>query len=175
MNTPRSKDVEMAAVVDVERRLVLITGTIDTNDYDILVRVDLPEAGEWTVIKSETNLTDSSWTAWQITFGEGMFLAPGGEDRVLSRQYASHYANPERGRLTFYDGVVRPGEAVLKTFPVKSPVPRIVMAHGRMKDPWLEVTPEQMRAIVKEGLPPKPCVEVILPVRLVNAQVPELV
>lgn len=173
MNTPRSKDVEMAAVVDVERRLVLITGTIDTNDYDILVRVDLPEAGEWTVIKSETNLTNSSWTAWQITFGEGMFLAPGSENRVLSRQYASHYANPERGRLTFYDGVVRPGEAVLKMFTIKTGVPRIVMAHGREQDPWLEVTPEQMLAIVKEGLRARSCVEVILPVRFVNAPVPE--
>ncbi|HLG65693.1 MAG TPA: DUF6423 family protein [Ktedonosporobacter sp.] len=175
MTTFRSKDVEMAAVVDVEKRLVLITGTIDTNDHDILVRVDLPDAGEWSIIKSETNLTDSSWFAWQITFGEGMFLAPGSEDRVLARQYKAHYANAEKGRLTFYDGEVRPGEAVLKMFTIRTPVPRIVMAHDREKDPWMGMTSEQMLAKVKEGHPPRPYIEVYLPVRLVNTRVTELV
>ena len=173
MTTFRSKDVEMAAVVDVEKRLVLITGTIDTNDHDILVRVDLPFAGDWSVIKSETNLTDSSWSAWQITFGEGMFLAPGSEDRVLARQYKAHYANAEKGRLTFYDGEVRPGEAFLKMFTIRTSVPRIVMAHNRESDPWMSMTPEQMLAKVKQGYTPRPYIEVFLPVRLVDTRIPE--
>src|SRR5688572_23081500 len=86
--TYRAKDVEMAARIDPTRRLVLITGAIDSNEHDILVRVELPEAGTWQVVKSETNLTTASWYAWQISLGEGTLLSATETATNLSRQYS---------------------------------------------------------------------------------------
>jgi hypothetical protein len=92
----------------------------------ILVRVELPSAGRWQVVKSETNLTDLARTAWQITFGEGTTVVEDGHN--VCRQFGSLYISEDRERLCFYDGEIRPGEAVLKMFTVDAKVSRIVMA-----------------------------------------------
>ena len=174
-DTLRAKDVVMAATVDVANRNILITGAIDSNDHDILVRVELPSAGRWHVIKSETNLTDRAWTAWQITFGEGTTAVA--DDRNLCRQFSQLYVSPAGDRLCFHEGEIRPGEAVLKTFTVETTVPRIVMAHNRPTEeeeegddidfPTTEPEPDFLDRI-RDGFPPKPYIEAFLPVARVN-------
>lgn len=177
----RAKDIEMAATVDVSKRLVLITGAIDSNDHDILVRVELPAAGRWQVVKSETNLTDRSWSAWQITFGEGTRVVA--EDATnLCRQLPSLFVTDDRERLCFYGGEIRPGESVLKMFTVDAAIPRIVMAHNRptiSEDdddgglidipelPEPTTSPDQLDRI-RSGFPPRPYIESFLPVHIVN-------
>ena len=60
----------MTGVADVRRRVLMITGAIDTTDHDVSVSVNLPEPGRWQVIKSETNLTDQTWVAMQAVMDE---------------------------------------------------------------------------------------------------------
>jgi len=57
----------MAAVADVRRRVLMVSGAIDVTDHDVSVCLNLPEPGRWQVIKSETNLTDQTWVAMQVT------------------------------------------------------------------------------------------------------------
>jgi hypothetical protein len=173
--TYRAKDVVMAATVDVANRTVLITGAIDSNDHDILVRVELPSAGRWQVVKSETNLTDRAWKAWQITFGEGTTMAADGHN--LCRQFSSLYVTDAGDRLCFYDGEIRPGEAVLKMFTVEAKVSRIVMAHNRPTEeeeegddidfPTTEPGGDPVDSI-RRGFPAKPYIEAFLPVTRIN-------
>ena len=61
----RARDIQMAGVADVRRRVLMISGAIDTPDHDISISVNLPEPGRWQIIKSETNLTDRTWVAMQ--------------------------------------------------------------------------------------------------------------
>ncbi|HLX51520.1 MAG TPA: DUF6423 family protein [Streptosporangiaceae bacterium] len=178
-DTYRAKDIEMAAKVDTVNRLVLVTGAIDTNEHSILVRIELPSAGRWQVIKSETNLTDRSWTAWQVSLGEGTTVAGDAAVQNLSRQFEKVYVPEDRSRITFYGGEVRPGEAILKMYTLDAKVPRIVMAHARELDegddePDEEVPapPEESElpeARIRRGLPAKPYIEVFLPVTLIDA------
>jgi Family of unknown function (DUF6423) len=175
-NLPTSVAESYRAKDDVANRTVLITGAIDSNDHDILVRVELPAAGTWHVVKSETNLTDRSWCAWQITFGEGTTVVP--DSRNLCRQFDELFIAPDRERLCFFRGEIRPGEAVLKTFTVETTVPRIVMAHNRPTEeeedgddidfPTTEPDAEFMDRI-RDGFAPKPYIEAFLPVTRVNA------
>jgi len=180
----RAKDIEMAATIDTARRLVLITGAIDSNDHDILVRVELPAPGRWQVIKSETNLTGRSWCAWQITFGEGTTVVAESGATNLCSQLPLVYVTDDRERLCFYGGEIRPGEAVLKMFTIDAAIPRIVMAHNRvgiaeeddeddglieipeLPDPATE--PEEALNRVRAGFAPRPYIESFLPVRLAD-------
>jgi hypothetical protein len=178
----RAKDVVMAATVDVSNRMVLVTGAIDSNEHDILVRVELPSAGRWQVVKSETNLTDQAWKAWQITFGEGTTVVDDPTARNLCRQFGSLFIAEELDRLCFYHGEVRPGEAVLKLFTIEASYPRIVMAHNRALEepdddeiiefplPPGEDAPVQDRlsSRVRQGFAPRPYIEAFLPVTVVN-------
>lgn len=174
-DTYRAKDVEMAAKIDVASRQVLVTGAIDTNEHSILVRIELPFAGRWHVVKSETNLTDRTWTAWQVSLGEGTTVAAGDGVQHLCRQFEKVYVPEDRSRITFYDGEVRPGEAVLKMYTLDTEVPRIVMAHGRELDVIddepepIGDEPESVESRVRRGLPAKPYIEVFLPVTLIDA------
>jgi hypothetical protein len=171
----RAKDIVMAATVDPVRRLVLITGAIDSNKHDILVRVELPSAGRWRVVKAETNLTDRAWLAWQISLGEGTTVA---EDATnLCRQYSKVHVAEDRSRVTFYDGEIRPGEAILKIFELQTKLPRIVMAHNRMDEEEdvedgeqaTPTAPDEVEARVVAGFAAKPYIEAFLPVELVGA------
>lgn len=167
----RAKDITMAATVDVGNRTVLLTGAIDTNEHDILVRVELPSAGIWHVVKSETNLTDQTWNAWQITLGEGSRIVPNPEGRAnLCQQYQRLHISESRERFCFYDGEIRPGEPILKQFTIDTVIPRIVMSHNR-NVPTIEnttaVDPDQTPQWVLDGLKPKPYVESWVPARIV--------
>lgn len=56
-NRVRARDVQMAAVADIQNRTLMLTGAIDTNAHDINVAFELPTPGRWQVVKAETNLT----------------------------------------------------------------------------------------------------------------------
>src|SRR4029078_7736584 len=112
----RGRDIQMAAVADVRRRALMVSGAYDTGDHDVSVMINLPEPGRWQVIKSETNLTDQTWVAMQVTTDEDTHFLEGSGALILPRQFAKTFMTPDLRRLTFYDGEVRPGEAVLKVF-----------------------------------------------------------
>lgn len=162
----RAKDITMAATIDVANRTVFLTGAIDSNDHDILVRVELPSAGVWHVVKSETNLTDQSWSAWQITLGEGTKIVESPEGRNnLCQQYSKLYISEDRERFCFFDGDIRPGEPILKQFTLDTKIPRIVMSHNR---PTLPLQPGPDGAapdVVRNGFTPKPYIESWVPAR----------
>lgn len=114
----RAKDIKMTAIVDSENREILITGAIDTNGITINAKGELPESGVWRVIKSETNLTDGVWKAWQVSFGDGISLNSFCESDFICRQFDSVKIDKDNNRVIFYGGEVRPGEPILKIFKV---------------------------------------------------------
>ena len=120
----RARDIQMAGVADVRRRVLMVSGAIDAVDYDVSVSINLPEPGRWQIIKSETNLTDQTWVAMQVTTDEDTHFVEGGDALVMSRQFSKSFLTPDMRRLTFFDGEVRPGEAVLKVFEIETDVRR---------------------------------------------------
>ena len=127
----RAKDIHMAAVIDPEERVVYLTGAIDRNDTRICMEVDLPEAGEWRLIKAETNLTTDSWTNWLISMGEGMRINEESSSPLISRQFKGSVYYDDLNSLCFFDGAVRPGEPVMKVMDFVTEVPRILASHNR--------------------------------------------
>src|SRR5262245_5282083 len=127
----RARDIQMAGVADARRRVLMISGAYDTVDHDVSVCINLPEPGRWQIIKSETNLTDQTWVAMQVTTDEDTHFVNDPDAMILSRQFAKSFMSPDLRRLTFYDGEVRPGEAVLKVFELEAERHRPVYAHAR--------------------------------------------
>ncbi|MFM9371428.1 DUF6423 family protein [Streptomyces sp. Da 82-17] len=161
----------MAGVADVRRRVLMISGAIDTVDHDVSVCVNLPEPGRWQIIKSETNLTDKTWVAMQAATDEDSVFVDGDDTLVMSRQFAKSFLSPDQRRLTFYDGEVRPGEAVVKMYTLETAGNKPTYAYSRYS-PITTDTPEQSRAtlerLIAEGMPQRPVVEVIVPVTVVG-------
>ncbi|MFJ2821525.1 DUF6423 family protein [Streptomyces toxytricini] len=184
--TLRAKDIQMAATADLARRTLLISGAIDVNSHDIVVTFELPEAGRWQVIKSESNLTDLPWLTWQMTCDEHTRFVADQEAQIVSRQFAQTFMTPDQDRITFYDGEVRPGEAVLKMFTIEAARKRTVISHARFVPPPAEVPgtgpqqpqkptqpvkqrlAEQIRHSVENGMPPRPAIELVIPVTLIS-------
>ena len=54
---------------------------------------------------------------------------------AISQQFAQAVYSVDHRRLGFFDGEVRPGEAVLKQFTVRAPSRRFYMSHGRRHRP----------------------------------------
>lgn len=133
----RAKDLHMAATVYPARKVVLLTGAIDTNDVTIVVRLKLPSPGVWTVMKAETNLTKEPWAAWQVTLGEGCSLPRLTKSTTpLCRQFSRAEYQYQRGAIMFSRGEVRPGEPILKVFAVQvrsvaAAGPILVVSHNR--------------------------------------------
>jgi len=167
----RARDIQLAGVADLRRRVLMISGAVDTTDHDVSVCINLPEAGRWQVIKSETNLTDQTWVAMQVTTDEDSHFVNDEETLVLSRQFAKSFMTPDLRRLTFYDGEVRPGEAVLKVFTLDCGRRRPAYAHARYS-PVAGDSPEAsattLERLVADGMPPRPVVEVIVPVTVIG-------
>ena len=166
----RARDIQMAAVADVRRRVLMVSGAYDTVDHDVSVVINLPEPGRWQVIKSETNLTDQTWVAMQVTTDEDTHFVDGGDALILSRQFAKTFLTPDMRRLTFYDGEVRPGEAVLKVFEIESTKRRPAYAHARYSPVSAdqENSEERLRKLIAEGLPQRPVIESIVPVTVIG-------
>jgi len=83
----RARVIQMAGIADVRRRVLMISGAIDTTEHDISLCVNLPEPGLWQVIKSETNLTDQTWVAIQVTTDEESSFVD--DATILSRQFST--------------------------------------------------------------------------------------
>lgn len=112
--------MKLAAIADPDSRLLLMTGAIDTNEFGVLVRVQVPKSGVWTVVKAETNLTRETWTHMVIFLGQGITMPKDPEARfLLSQQYREAAYFPKENAIVFGHGEVRPGEPVLKMFSVE--------------------------------------------------------
>lgn len=167
----RARDIQMAGVADLRRRVLMISGAIDAIDYDVSVSINLPEPGRWQIIKSETNLTDQTWVAMQVTTDEDSHFVEGGEALILSRQFSKSFLTPDLRRLTFYDGEVRPGEAVLKVFEIECDKRRPAYAHARYSPVSAdspEAMAEKLQQLVTDGMPERPTIEVIVPVTVIG-------
>jgi hypothetical protein len=161
----------MAGVADVRRRVLMISGAYDTTDHDVSVCINLPEPGRWQVIKSETNLTDQTWVAMQVTTDEDSHFVNDPDTMIVSRQFAKSFMTPDLRRLMFYDGEVRPGEAVLKVYTIECGKRRPVYTNARYS-PVASDTPEQsaktLEQLIADGMPQRPVIELIVPVTVIG-------
>lgn len=167
----RARDIQMAGVADIRRRVLMVSGAIDAVDYDVSVSINLPEPGRWQIIKSETNLTDQTWVAMQVTTDEDTTFVEGADAMVMSRQFGKTFLTPDQRRLTFFDGEVRPGEAVLKVFEIETEGRRPTYAHARyspVSSDDAERSEEMLQQIVADGMPQRPAIEVIVPVTVIG-------
>jgi len=167
----RARDIQMAGVADIRRRVLMISGAIDAIDYDVSVSINLPEPGRWQIIKSETNLTDQTWVAMQVTTDENTTIVDGDEAMVLSRQFSKTFLTPDQRRITFFDGEVRPGEAVLKVYSIETEGRRPAYAHSRyspVSADSAEKSEELLQQMVTNGMPQRPTIEVIVPVTVIG-------
>ena len=78
-------------------------------------------------------------------------------------------------RLCFYEGEVRPGEAVLKLFTVDAKVPLIVMAHNRPTEEeddeeidFPTDPAEDFMSLVRTGFPARAYIEAWLAVHVIG-------
>jgi hypothetical protein len=167
----RARDIQMAGVADVRRRVLMISGAIDTTDHDVSLCVNLPEPGRWQVIKSETNLTDQTWLAIQATTDEESNFVNDADNAIISRQFAKSFMTPDQRRLTFYDGEVRPGESLLKMYTLETSARRPTYTHSRYSPiaaDSIEASAEKLRQMITDGLPSRPVIELIIPVTVIG-------
>lgn len=167
----RAKDIQLAGVADVRRRVLMISGAIDTTDHDVSVCVNLPEPGRWQIIKSETNLTDQTWVAMQVVTDEDSTFVNDEETLVLSRQFSKSFMTPDQRRLTFYDGEVRPGEAVLKVYTLETGSRRPSYSYSRyspISTDTAEQSAQTLQDLITDGMGERPVVEVIVPVTIIG-------
>ncbi|WP_370943950.1 DUF6423 family protein [Amycolatopsis sp. cg5] len=167
----RARDVQLAGVADVRRRVLMISGAIDTTGHDVSVCVNLPEPGRWQIIKSETNLTDQTWVAMQVVTDEESTFVNDEDTLVLSRQFAKSFMTPDQRRLTFYDGEVRPGEAVLKVYTLETGSRRPTYSYSRyspISTDTAEQSDQTLQSLITDGMGERPVVEVIVPVTIIG-------
>ncbi|MEU5262335.1 DUF6423 family protein [Amycolatopsis sp. NPDC021455] len=161
----------MAGVADLRRRVLMISGAIDTTDHDVSVTVNLPEPGRWQVIKSETNLTEQTWVALQVVVDEESTFVDDPESLVMSRQFSKSFMTPDQRRLTFYGGEVRPGEAVLKVYEIETTGRKPAYSYSRyspVATDTLEKSEQTLEELVTNGMPRRPMVEVVVPVTVIG-------
>jgi hypothetical protein len=167
----RARDIQMAGVADIRRRVLMISGAIDTTDHDVSLSVNLPEPGRWQVIKSETNLTDQTWVAIQAMTDEESSFVDDADSMILSRQFSKTFMTPDHRRLTFYDGEVRPGEALLKVYTLETSSRKPAYVHSRyspITEASAEDSAEKLRQMITDGLPSRPVIELIIPVTVIG-------
>lgn len=155
----------------MRRRVLMISGAIDSVDHDVSVCVNLPEPGRWQVIKSETNLTDRTWVAMQASTDEDSVFVADADTLVMSRQFAKSFITPDQRRLTFYDGEVRPGEAVVKMYTLETTGRKPTYAYSRYSPVATDSpvdTAKTLERLVAEGMPQRPVIEIIVPVTVIG-------
>jgi hypothetical protein len=166
----RARDIQMAGVADIRRRVLMISGAIDTPDHNISLCVNLPEPGRWQVIKSETNLTDQTWVAIQVTTDEESNFV-NDDDTIMSRQFAKTFMTPDQRRLTFYDGEVRPGESLLKMYTLETSARRPSYTYSQyspITSDSVETSASKLSQMITDGLPSRPVIELIVPVTVIG-------
>jgi Family of unknown function (DUF6423) len=149
----------------------MISGAIDTTDHDISLCVNLPEPGRWQVIKSETNLTEHTWVAIQVTTDEESNFVSDAENVIISRQFAKTFMTPDQRRLTFYDGEVRPGESLLKMYTLETSARRPSYTYSQYSPitaDSVERSASRLSQMITDGLPSKPTIELIVPVTVIG-------
>lgn len=161
----RSRDVQMTAVAFLETRTILVSGTLETSDRAVMVTYDLPSEGEWTFIKVETNLSDQSWSSWIMSVDEDGEFVENPARPAISQQFAQAVYSVDHRRLGFFDGEVRPGEAVLKQFTVRAPSRRFYMSHGQRHRPQFAPIDEIFSEIL-EGYALDSSYEIYVPVEI---------
>jgi hypothetical protein len=161
----RARDIQMAAVADVRRRVIMVSGAVDTPGHSISASINLPEAGRWQVIKSETNLTDQTWAAVEVTTDEDSHLVNDPDTMTIARQYSKSFMTPDMRRITFYDGEVRPGESLLKVYSMEtsSRRPMYMYKYSPAGD-----SAQDAEKLMADGLPEQPVVELIIPVTIIG-------
>lgn len=149
----------------------MISGALDAAEHDISISINLPEAGRWQVIKSETNLTDQTWVAMQITTDDDTTFVNDSGSVITSTQFGKMFMTPDLRRLTFYDGEVRPGESAMKVFDLECAGGRPAYAHARysrISTDSQEQSDAALERIVADGMPARPVVELIVPVTVIG-------
>lgn len=167
----RARDIPMSAVAHVGRRMLMISGALDATDHDVSISISLPEPGRWQVIKSETNLTDQTWVAMQITTDDDTTFVNDTGSVITSTQFGKMFMTPDQRRLTFYDGEVRPGESAMKVFDLECTSGRPAYAHARysrVSTDTQEQSAEALQRLVADGLPQRPVLELIVPVTVIG-------
>jgi hypothetical protein len=171
----RARDIQMAAVADVRRHVLMVSGAIDVTDHDVSVCLNLPEPGRWQVIKSETNLTDQTWIAMQVIMDDDTTIVADDDTMILSRQFGKTFLTPDARRLMFYDGEVRPGEAVLKVYSIEAAGRRPAYSHSRYSPitaggdgEGADDLAARLERIVADGMPQRPVVEIIVPTTVIG-------
>lgn len=167
----RARDIQMTGVADLGRRVLMITGAIDTTDHDISISVSLPEPGRWQVVKSETNLTDQTWVAMQAVMDEDTTFVSDADTLIMSPQFAKTFMTPDQRRLTFYDGEVRPGEAVLKAYSMETSGRKPTYFYSRyspIATDSAEQSQQSLDELISNGMQQRPVVELIVPVNVIG-------
>jgi len=167
----RARDIQMAGVADVRRRVLMISGAIDTADHDLSLCVNLPEPGRWQVIKSETNLTDQTWVAIQATTDEesGFRQRSRHHDHVPPvRQVIPDPGQPAAHVLRRRGASGRgAAEGLLLETAVRRPT-----YHYSWYSPNHHERPgssgERLQQMLTEGLPKRPVIELIVPVTVIS-------
>ena len=167
----RARDIQMAGIADVRRRVLMISGAIDTIDHDISLCVNLPEPGRWQVIKSVSNLTDQTWVAIQVITDEESSIINDENTAILSRQFAKSFMTPDQRRLIFYDGEVRPGESLLKMYSLETLARRPSYSYSQYSPITADNAEEQagkLQQMIADGIPSRPVIELIIPVTVIG-------
>jgi hypothetical protein len=71
----------------------------------------------------------------------------------------------------FYDGEVRPGEALLKAYTLETSARRPSYTHSRYTPVTaddMEHSEERLRSMLANGLPERPVIELIVPVTVIG-------
>jgi hypothetical protein len=166
----RARDIQIAGVADVRRRVLMVSGAIDVTDHDVSVCINLPEPGRWQIIKSETNLTDKTWVAMQVNTDEDTHIVDGDEAMIISRQFTKSFMTPDQRRITFYDGEVRPGESLLKVYSLETSGRRPAYQYS-VYSPITTDAAEQagsLEKLIADGMPARPVLELIVPVTVIG-------
>jgi hypothetical protein len=167
----RARDIPMSAVAHLGRRMLMISGALDATDHDVSISINLPAPGRWQVIKSETNLTDQTWVAMQITTDDDTTFVNDADSVITSTQFGKMFMTPDLRRLTFYDGEVRPGESAMKVFDLESAGGQPAYAHAkysRISSDSLEQSEEALQQLVANGMSQRPVLELIVPVTVIG-------
>src|SRR3978361_2284583 len=98
----RARDIQMAAVADLRRRVLMVTGAIDTIEHDISVSLALPQPGRWPAITSQPDRPDQTGMAMQVTCDEESSFVDDPETMVVSRQFGKSFLTPDLRRLSFF-------------------------------------------------------------------------
>jgi hypothetical protein len=167
----RARDIQMAGIADVRRRVLMISSAIDTTDHDISLTVNLPEPGRWQVIKSVSNLTEQTWVAIQVITDEESSIVNDPDSAILSRQFAKSFLTPDQRRLMFYDGEVRPGESLLKMYSLETLARKPSYSYSQYSPVTADTAEEstgKLQQMITDGLPSRPVIELIVPVTVIG-------